>query len=87
MYQMQFCEIPLNSSVQQCDKQRLSKQAIQIWNLLKTGRKVSTGELAAIACQYNARIYEIRKAIETVGLKIDLVERGDNGNNFYQLKG
>ncbi len=71
-----------NVSVEEADASRLMTQAEKILARLQRGDKVPTGELAAIARQYNARIFELRKA----GYSIELVDRNyDTGETWYQL--
>jgi len=75
----------LNSSVENEDAERLSKQQKAVYRLfLKFGR-VSTAQLAKTACQYNSRVKEIRKWLELQGKTIKLVEKGENGNNWYEI--
>lgn len=83
MSQQLLFEIPLNPSVKEADELRLSKQAWQIYNLLQIG-PVTTWELSSIACQYGARISEIRHALKPLGLMIDEIE-GHNGGNIYKI--
>jgi len=63
---------------------RLSRQAIAIYDHLRTG-PIWTDQLALIARQYNARINELRAWLQGYGLTIDLVEKGDGGNNKYKI--
>lgn len=81
--QMLLCEIPLNPSVKAEDELRLSRQALELYNLLTLG-PVRTSEAAAIACQYNARINEIRHAIFKLGLMVDEIP-GQGGDNIYKI--
>ena len=83
MYQMLLSEILLNPSVKEKDELRLSKQAKEIYDLLGLG-PVTTGEAATIACQYNARINEIRQALMDIGLTVDETD-GVGGNNKYEI--
>jgi len=76
-------EILLNPSVKGKDELRLSRQAEKIYELLQRG-PVKTSELAAVACQYNARVSEIRHAIVKMGLMVDEID-GEGGENQYQL--
>ena len=80
--QMTF-EVLLNPSVKERDGLRLSRQARRIYALLQRG-PVKTSELVAIACQYSARIFEIRKALAPLGLMIDEVT-GEGGQNKYRI--
>lgn len=81
--QMTIAEILLNPSVKEKDELRLSKQAKEIHGLLQLG-PARTSELNAIACQYNARINEIRHAIVHQGLIVDEIE-GKGGENSYKI--
>lgn len=82
--QLLLTEILVNPSVETEDEMRLSNQAKEIYGLLQLG-PVTTSELAAIACQYNARVNEIRRALLEKGLTIDLTEKGEGGNNKYEI--
>jgi len=85
MQQLGF-EILLNASVATADELRLSKQARAMFRLFSEGRSVSNTQLAQIARQYGARLFEIRRALVGVGMCIDLVNRGRNGVCFYRLR-
>lgn len=76
-------EILLNPSVREKDEPRLSRQANELYYLLRLG-PVKTSEASIIACQYNARINEIRHAIVKQDLMIDEFE-GVGGENTYKL--
>lgn len=78
-------EILLNPSVKGKDELRLSRQAEKIYELLQRG-PVKTSELSAIACQYNARLSEIRHALVKTGLMVDEIE-GSGGQNEYRIVG
>lgn len=80
--QMTF-EILLNSSVEGKDVLRLSNQAQKIYSLLQRG-PVTTSELVAVACQYSARLNEIRHSLIKIGLMIDEIP-GDVGENQYRI--
>lgn len=82
--QMHLSEILLNPSVEEKDELRLSRQAKEIYGLLQLG-PARTSELNVIACQYNARINEIRQALMPLGLTVDLTKQGDGGNNEYEI--
>lgn len=82
--QLMLAEILLNPSVKEKDELRLSKQAKEIYDLLQLG-PVTTWELSIIACQYNARVNEIRQALMPLGLTVDLTEEGEGGNNKYEI--
>jgi hypothetical protein len=75
--------IKLNPSVKPEDKKRLSNQAQAIYVRLQQG-PATTGELSAIACQYCARVNEVRHYLVKQGKMIDEV-RGKSGNNLYQI--
>jgi len=74
-------QIPLNRSVETEDKPRLSRQAKAIYELLLSG-PVKTSELAAVACQYNARLSEIRHVLVHKGQMVDEI-KGIGGQNEY----
>jgi len=81
--QMTIGELLLNPSVKNKDTLRLSRQAEKIYALFRRG-PVKTSQLAAIACQYNARISEIRHSIVKIGLMVDEIE-GSGGQNEYRI--
>ena len=74
-------KIPPNRSVRSEDIPRLSRQAKRIYELLQTGT-VTTSQLSAIACQYNARLSEVRHYLIKDGLMVDEVP-GTGGENQY----
>ena len=84
-------DILLNPSVRAEDEKRLSKQARKILTLLlersALGLTVDTSELNAIACQYNARIFEIRCYLAKYGDFVDKVgtDKHRPGVNHYQI--
>lgn len=82
-HQMTIAEIFLNPSVPAEDEIRLSKQAHAIYKMLLSG-KVSTSDMAQVARQYNARIWEIRQYVEQFG-QIVKMTKGDGGNNLYEI--
>ena len=88
MEQLDF-EILLNPSVPPEDELRLSRQAHAIYNLFmdyhKLGLPVPNTELTKIAFQYQARLYEIRRALIPLGWCIDLVQKSEDGVNCYDL--
>jgi hypothetical protein len=45
---------------------------------------MTTGELAQIARQYNARIWEIRKYLDQFNQTVKMT-KGENGNNVYEI--
>lgn len=60
---------------------RVSRQATQILKRLRAGR-VSVTELATMACQYNARIFELLRAgYPVVNVEHDLA----SGESWYEL--
>ena len=75
----------LNPSVGQADKTRLTAQARRIYQRLQEG-PVSTGELAGMAAQYNARIKELRDYLRDFGLTVDRVSHNPRGDNRYILR-
>jgi hypothetical protein len=83
-------ELLLNPSVRAEDENRLSRQARDILGLFRAraavGLVVSTIDLAGIACQYNARLYEVRRyLVKHEGQCIDLVRKGEGGVNYYKI--
>jgi hypothetical protein len=88
MHQLTF-EILLNPSVEVEDERRLSRQAREMYLLFvaryRIGLVVSTSDLREIAAQYNARLYEVRRALVARGLCIDLVRKGMGGQNYYAI--
>jgi len=88
MRQLCFDELLLNPSVHDKDSDRLSKQAVKIWELFcpdGPGHYVSvwTSELAKIALQYGARLNELRHWLMGFGLTIDCRENDSHGNHKY----
>lgn len=81
--QMQLSEILLNPSVKAKDEKRLRGQALEIKGLLELG-PVKTSELAAIGCQYNARVNEVRHFLFHKGKMVDEIE-GEGGENKYKI--
>ena len=86
---MELVEVLLNPSVPAEDELRLSAQAMKMWKLFrawdKVGLLVSTADLMEIADQYQARLFELRRALINIGLCIDLVRKGKGGINYYAL--
>ena len=84
-------DILLNPSVRAEDEKRLSRQARKILALLlertALGLTVDTSELNDIACQYNARIFEVRLHLARFGLFVDKVgtHKHRPGVNHYQI--
>lgn len=75
--------IPVNRSVPKQDEPRLSRQAGLIYDRLLKG-EVSAVEMAQIAMQYNARIYEIRDYLypkQTV-----IITRTRGNLNYYAIR-
>ena len=83
--QLMLNEILVNPSVEPEDELRLSRQAMRIYKMFRFFGKVSNVMMADVAKQYNARIYEIRKALEPFGRTVKLVEKHPNGLNFYKI--
>ena len=82
--------IALNPSVLPEDAPRLSEQAQRILTLFvsrhERGLTVSTADMSEIACQYNARLYEVRRHLVRFGYCIDLVKRTPGtGINHYAV--
>jgi len=89
MHQMTL-DILLNPSVEEIDENRLLEHARRMFGLFKAMHKmalpVSTLDLMEFGkAQYNARLYELRRALIKQGWCIDKVRRGDNGVNYYEL--
>jgi hypothetical protein len=82
-------EILLNPSVPDAEQLRLSRQGHRMYRLFaashKMGTKVSTESLMEIACQYSARLNELRHALIPLGWCIDMVRKGSGGNNYFKL--
>jgi hypothetical protein len=70
-----------NVSVPQAARPRVERQALQILDRLRRGR-LSVVELRMMACQYNARIFELRKA----GYVIYNHVNHTTGESWYELK-
>lgn len=89
MRQMLLSEIPLNPSVEVEDELRLSRQCREMYSLFrvreKIGLSVSTIDLDEIGDQYQARLFELRRALIKIGLCIDLIKKGKGGVNYYAL--
>ncbi len=85
----QQLSLTLNPSVKEKDELRLSRQAMEMYELFlardRMGLLVSTNDLDAIGDQYQARLYEVRRALISKGLCIDLVKKGEGGVNYYKL--
>ena len=89
--QLTFDDIDLNPSVETADENRLSAQAREIYHILilenqqtRKLNRISTSELSSMACQYNARIWEIRRHLEKRGFTV-VCEKGEGGENWYQI--
>ena len=82
-------EILLNPSVPDEDVLRLSRQANKMYGLFRirhrVGLCVSTIDLERIGNQYQARLYEVRRALIPLGWCIDLARKGTGGVNYYKL--
>jgi len=88
---LQDDDILLNPSVETADENRLSAQARDIYHILASENqqtrkfnRMSTVELASMACQYNARIFEIRRHLEKKGFTV-FCEKGEGGENWYYI--
>ena len=77
--------VRLNSTVEPRDEPRLSRQAEQILDLFMVGKTVTTAQMMAIAGQYNARLYEVRRHLIPLGWCIDRVARIEGGINAHQI--
>jgi len=81
-------EVLLNPSVPQDRQLELEGQVQQIYALFirawKTGTKVCNLDMRDIAPQYQARLYEIRRALVPHGYCIDLTER-QGGLCWYEI--
>ena len=98
-HQMMLAEIPLNPSVPIEDEDRVEAQDKKMRRLFfahhKIGLFVSTIDLAEIGDQYQARLYELRRALIEHDLCIDrllrdelskeLAERSKKGIHYYHL--
>ena len=89
--QLTFDDIKLNPSVLAEDQERLTNQARDIFHIMasenqqtKKLNRMSTSELSTMACQYNARILEIRRHLEKKGFTV-FCEHGEGGENWYQI--
>jgi hypothetical protein len=87
--QLSFADLLLNPSVRPEDEQRLSRQAGRILRLFvrarQQGRLIATTDLIAVAGQYQARLYEVRRYLVPRGFCIDLTRRGKDGLNYYKM--
>jgi len=87
--QLCFDDLLLNPSVQAEDEQRLTQQAKKILQIFvrarQEGRLVANTQLMSLACQYSARLWEIRRYLVPNGFCIDLVRRGEGGINYYSM--
>ena len=85
--QLTFADMELNPSVTTRDELRLCRQAWEIYKLFFEFSEVSTLQLQAVAYQYSARIFEIRRSlkINKTGKTIKLIRRGKGGVNYYSL--
>lgn len=82
-------ELMLNPSVERGDEKRLtnlSRQMLRIFReAFRKGLSVSTSDMVTISAQYNSRVWEIRRWLVPQGFCIDLVRRGQNGENHYAV--
>ena len=81
--------VMLNPSVSAADEARLGPQADTVLKLFlgraHWGQTVSTIDLRAIGCQYNARLWEVRRYLAShCDQCIDRVKK-DGGVNHYKL--
>lgn len=89
--QMMLDEAPLNPSVEEEDELRLLKHCQSLWNLFWSRLQigiivVSTIDLEEYGkAQYQARLYEVRRAMIPRGYCVDLVRRGRGGVNYYAI--
>jgi|GEM_PF-5725197 hypothetical protein len=83
---MTLADLQVNVSVREEDAKRLKAQTWRVFNRLNNRilPKVSTGELAEMAPQYNARIFEIRKFLKDYGYTVKRFHVKD-GNNYYMI--
>lgn len=88
MEQLTF-EILLNPSVPEINELRLVRQSQRMYRLFvsryRTSLPVSTSDLTTIGAQYNARLYELRRALIPLGWCIDLVKRSETGVRYYKI--
>jgi hypothetical protein len=84
MQQLNF-EILLNPSVVTADELRLSRQGRRMYALFSGGGLVSNTELARLARQYGARLYELRRVLIPLGWCIDAISKTRGGVVFYKL--
>ena len=87
--QLCFEDLLLNPSVHSEDEGRLSRQAKGILGLFirarQEGQLVANTDMMEIACQYSARLWEIRRYLVPHGFCVDLVRRGSTGLNWYSM--
>jgi len=84
MDQLTFENLKTNRTVPEAETARLKKQTVAIYRALQAGPKW-TFELLKIACQYNARIKELRDWLAEFGMTIDAIEHEQSGNNLYKI--
>ena len=82
--QMDLFEPLVNPSVSEADERRLSGYVRRLYGLFKYRQimalPVSTLDLIDLAkAQYNARLYELRRALIPLGLCVDRIQEGDEG--------
>ena len=83
--------IDLNPSVEAADEVRLSRQGRMMLGLFQTreamGFTVSTIDLREVGCQYNARLWELRRYLAAQGKFIDRVRKDPKapGVNHYKI--
>jgi len=91
MRQMMLTEILLNPSVKAADEPRLSAQALKIWKLFCLDGDshyvaVWTSQLVRCACQYHARLNDLRNWLMPHGLTIDNIGSDGRGNHKYEVR-
>ena len=81
----------MNPSVAAADEDRLSRQARAMLILFESRKKmgfsVSTIDLRQIGCQYNARLWEVRRFLASRGEFIDRIGKDPKaaGVNHYKI--
>jgi len=91
MHQQLTFDLLLNPSVTEAEEGRLCAQGRAMLGLFRSrdymGLTVSTIDLAEIGCQYNARLWEVRRFLIPQGLCIDLIAKDPvaAGVNHYKI--
>lgn len=82
-------EMMVNASVERGDEKRLtnlSRRMLRVFReAYRKNQTVSTSQLAEISAQYNSRVWEIRRWLVPQGFCVDLVRRGQGGENHYAV--